>query len=134
MLEVMNTPDTLHSCAQRENTVTAPQALTLLNSDMVLGWAQGFGARVLKEAGSDVQAQIDHAYRLAYSRPPTASEKDTALTFFGRHQAIVAKRLAADEKLALPGFVPEGVDTAHAVALVDFCQMLLNSNEFVYRN
>jgi hypothetical protein len=134
MLQEMNSPDTLRSCAQRDSTVTAPQALTLLNSDLVLGWAQGFSSRVLKEAGSSVPAQIDYAYRLAYSRPPTASEKDTALTFFGRHEGIVEKRIAADEKVALPEFMPEGVDKAHAVALVDFCQMLLNSNEFVYRN
>ena len=134
MLQEMNSPDTLRSCAQRDSTVTATQALTLLNSDLVLGWAQGFGSRVLKEAGSDLDAQIDYAYRLAYSRPPTASERDMALTFFSRHEAIVAKRVAANEKLALPEFIPEGVDKARAVALVDFSQMLLNSNEFVYRN
>ena len=29
---------------------------------------------------------------------------------------------------------PAGVETEYAAAFVDFCQMLLNSNEFVYRN
>jgi len=40
----------------------------------------------------------------------------------------------APAELALPTFIPEGYDKAQAAVLVDFCQMLLNSNEFVYRN
>jgi hypothetical protein len=134
MLEVMDMPDTQTSCARRQNTLTAPQALTMLNSDISSGWAQGFGNRVLREAGADLQVQIERAYQLAYSRPPTPSEKDLALTFFNRHQGILAKRAAASEKLALPAQIPAGVGTEQAAALVDFCLMLLNSNEFVYRN
>jgi hypothetical protein len=30
--------------------------------------------------------------------------------------------------------VPDGMTPEAAAAFVDFCQMLLNSNEFVYRN
>ena len=134
MLEVMDMPDTQVSCARRQNTLTAPQALTMLNSDVASGWAQGFGARVLREAGADLHALIERAYRLAYSRPPTPSEKDLALTFFNRHEKILATRLAASEKLALPVEIPTGVSKVQAAALVDFCLMLLNSNEFVYRN
>jgi hypothetical protein len=134
MLEVMDMPDTQESCARRSNTVTAPQALTMLNSDVALSWAQGFGSRVLREAGGDRQAQIERAYSLAYSRPPTANEKDIALTFFNRHEAILAKRVAGFENLALPNQVPAGVGKVEAAALVDFCHMLLNSNEFVHRN
>jgi hypothetical protein len=134
MLEVMDMPDTQTSCARRQNTLTAPQALTMLNSDIASGWAQGFGARVLREARAGLQAQIERAYQLAYARPPTATEKDLALTFFNRHQKILARRVAASEKLALPAEIPAGVDTVEAAALVDFCLMLLNSNEFVYRN
>ena len=134
MIEVLDMPDTHESCARRDTTTSAPQALTYLNSEMVLGWAQAFAGRVMQEAGADVNKQIETAYRYAYSRKPNGSEKDTALTFFNRHKQIVAERAAANEKLALPATVAEGVDQAQAVALVDFCHMLLNSNEFVYRN
>jgi hypothetical protein len=56
------------------------------------------------------------------------------LTFFNRHKQILAARVQANEKLALPATVPAGMEPAQAAALVDFCHMLLNSNEFVYRN
>jgi hypothetical protein len=134
MLEVMDMPDTQTSCARRQNTLTAPQALTMLNSDIASGWGVAFGARVIREVGADLQAQIKRAYHLAYLRPPTATEMDLALTFFNRHQKILTKRAAASEKLALPAELPAGVNTVQAAALVDFCLMLLNSNEFVYRN
>ena len=71
---------------------------------------------------------------MAYSRAPNGSEKDTAMTFFSRHQQIVAERAAANEKLALPSVMPDGMTAEQGAALVDFCHMLLNSNELVYRN
>ena len=134
MVEVFDMPDTHASCARRSVTTTAPQALTFLNSTEVMDWAQAFAGRVLSTAGDDVSKQIEAAYRLAYSRRPKGTEKDAALTFFDRHAAIIAERAAAGEKLALPPEKPEWADPVHAAALVDFCHMLVNSNEFVYSN
>jgi hypothetical protein len=105
-----------------------------MNSEMVLQWAQAFAGRVLKDAGTDVGKQIDQAYRYAYSRSPDGSEKDIAITFFARQQQIISERTAAGEKLALPTVMPDGISRERAAALVDFCHMLLNSNEAVYRN
>lgn len=134
MIEVMDMPDTHESCARRETTISAPQALTYMNSELVLSWAQSFAGQVLQAAGADVSKQIEQAYRYAYSRTPNGSEKDTALTFLNRHKQILAERAAANEKLALPPVMPDGLDPVHAAALVDLCHMLLNSNEFVYTN
>ena len=58
----------------------------------------------------------------------------TVQTFFQKQGQVIAARVSSGEKLALPSVMPEGYDPVHAAALVDFCQMLLNSNEFVYRN
>jgi len=134
MMEVFDMPDTHESCGRRNITNTAPQALTLLNDKVSYEWSQAFAGRVLKAAGTDPNAEVEQAYRMAYGRKPDGSEKDTVLTFFSQHGKILADRLAKGEKLALPPAVPEGVDPVHAAALVDFCHMLLNSNEFVYRN
>jgi hypothetical protein len=134
MLEVMDFPDTHETCSRRQTTTTAPQALTFLNSAVILEWGQAFAGKVLREAGPDLNAEIDHAYLRAYARRPNASEKDTALAFFSDQKAILADRLANGEPLAPASFVPDGVDPLQATALVDFCHMLINSNEFVYAN
>jgi hypothetical protein len=134
MLEAFDMPDTHESCGRRNQTITAPQAMALLNSKVSLEWSQALAGRVLKEAGTDPNAQIENAYRLAYGRRPDGSEKDTILTFLTKQKGVIAERASSGQKLALPTSMPAGYDPAHAAALVDFCQMLLNSNEFVYRN
>ena len=134
MLESFDMPDTHESCARRSTTTTAPQALSLLNSEHTLGWAQGLASRVLEEAGADRDRQVASAFQFAYSRPPDGWEKDTVLTFFETQREIVAARAASGEPLLLPETVPESMNAAEAAVLVDFCHMLLNSNEFVYRN
>jgi hypothetical protein len=123
MMEAFDMPDTHESCSRREITTTAPQALTMLNDRVALDWAQAFAGRAL--AAKD---PVDTAFHLAYSRPPDGWEKDTVATFLEKQKGAIG------EKRALPTTMPEGMDPAYAAAFVDFCQMLLNSNEFVYRN
>ncbi len=130
MLESLDMPDTHESCGRRNLTTTAPQALYLLNSELALEWAQGFAGRVINVAGDVVEHQIETAYRLAYSRLPDTSEKQTAFSFLKRQSAIISEKSA--EKLALPS--PGNTTLPNHSALVDFCHMLMNSNEFVYRN
>jgi len=134
MFEAFDMPDTHESCARRSTTTTAPQALALLNSKQVLEAAQAFAGRVLEQAGTSRKAQVEAAYRLAFSRPPDAAERDTALTFLATHKPILDERVAANQPLALPAAIPGGMDQAEAATLVDFCHMLVNSNEFVYVN
>ncbi|MCU1329896.1 MAG: hypothetical protein JWN34_5266 [Bryobacterales bacterium] len=134
MMEAFDMPDTHEPCGRRNQTITAPQAMSLLNSKVSLDWAEAFAGRVLKQAGTDRTAQVETAYNLAFNRRPDGFEKDSVMTFLTKQQPLLVERVSAGEKLALPTFLPPGYDSAQAAALVDFCQMLLNSNEFVYRN
>jgi hypothetical protein len=134
MLQAFDMPDTHESCGRRDTTITAPQALSLLNGKVSLDWAEAFAGRVIHDAGADLRAEIGRAYLLAYSRRPDPSERDTAMTFLDRQHSIIAKRQADGRKLALPTVANVGMDDARVAALVDFCHMLLNSNEFVYKN
>jgi len=134
LFENFDMPDTHESCPRRNVTTTPLQALHLLNSELMLQWAEAFAARVLKSAGCDLDSQIDAAYRLAFSRRPEITEKETVRKFFERQRNLIAERNAANEPLALPPGLPEGTDKTEAAALVDFCHMLINANEFVYRN
>ena len=130
MLEAFDMPDTHESCARRNITTTAPQALSMLNDQVALEWAQAFAGRALAAHGSGRQRR----FRLAYSRQPDAWEKDTVATFLQKQKGVIQARAAKGEKLALPAKMPQAVEPEYGAAFVDFCQMLLNSNEFVYRN
>jgi hypothetical protein len=101
--EAFDRPDTNTSCPRRPVTTIAPQALTLLNSDLSNDAAQALAARIVHEAGRQQDAQIDRVYRLLFARPPDAVEKRLALDFLAR-----------------------------SAGLASYCRALLNANEFIY--
>jgi hypothetical protein len=133
MLGSFDMPESSESCARRSSTVTAPQALTLLNAKESLEWAQSLAGRVRERAGEDVDKQIVEAFRLAYTRTPDSWEKDRILTFVNKQRAVVMERQAKGETLAAPIPRAAGLDPIDSAVLVDLCAALINSNEFVYR-
>ncbi len=134
MLEAFDFAGAQESCSRRNATTTAPQALALLNSRLSREWAESFASRVIQQAGAGADRQVDAAYRLAYSRSPLAAEKDMAFTFLHRQSEILKERIAAGEPVSQAAAENTKVDRVQAAALVDFCQALMNSNEFVYQN
>jgi hypothetical protein len=105
MFEAFDAPDMVSSCARRNVSTTAPQALLLMNNAAVRIQAEEFAKRLRREAGGDVEAQIKLGFEIALSRPPSASELERSITFV----------------------------KASADGLMDFCHALFNLNEFVYR-
>src|SRR5206468_1857029 len=79
MFQVFDLPEQNVTSAARYVSTVPTQALTLLNDAFVLRHAQLFADRVKKEAGSDPARQIDLAYRIALTRPPTETELGIAL-------------------------------------------------------
>jgi len=134
MMQEFDSANNFDVHSARTNTVTPSQTLGLMNFDLVVNWAQSFAGRVLNDNGLTETAQIDRAYRLAYGRPATADEQAIAASFFKTQMPIMQARLEGTSKPPLPANVPEGMDPARAAAWVDLCQMLLNSNEFLYIN
>lgn len=108
LFSLFDAPDRNETCSRRFATTTAPQALTLLNDSLVLGFARDFAARVTKETGTDPEKTIDRAFLIALGRPPTSEERQAMTSFLKRH----------------PGTFAE--------AAADLCHVLLNVNEFVY--
>jgi hypothetical protein len=128
MFDSFDMPDPHESCARRNVTTSPIQALTLLNSHLVLQWAEAFAGRVLSVAGSDPVKQVDSAFRIAYGRSPDRSEQRFVREF------LTTQRQLLEEKIAhgVPAPLPAAVQRADAAALVDLCHMLINANEFVY--
>src|SRR5262249_45090134 len=130
LFETFGMPATHEPCARRNVTTSPLQALTMLNSPLSLDWAQGLAGRVLQSAGADRKKQIEGAFLLAFSRPPTRAEQDTAQKFLQRQRNLLAGR----ESFVVPPQRPADLPSAEAAAWVDFCHMLINANEFVYVN
>jgi hypothetical protein len=134
MFETFDMPDTHESCPRRNITTSPVQALTLLNSELSLGWAREFAGRVLQLAGPSLSREIETAFLLAYCRPPDTREKQLAREFFRQQEALLTKKTGEDEKPTLPANLPPWCKETRAATLVDLCHMLMNANEFVFIN
>jgi hypothetical protein len=117
LLEGFDAPVGTQSCARRIPTTVAPQALLLLNDEFSNEQAEALAARVLREAGPAPARQVERAYWLALSRPPTPPQRRLGVAFLSAQQ-----QRHREAGLAGPG----------QAALTDLCQVLFNTNEFVY--
>jgi len=106
-MQVYDAPDTLLSCARREQSTHAPQALELMNGETSNRLAADFAALLAKEP--TVDARSNRAYRLVAGRGPTPKERVVAAKF-----------------LASAGEDP--------VELKEFALMMFNLNAFLYVN
>jgi hypothetical protein len=127
MFDSFDLPDTHESCARRYSTVTPTQSLALMNSELVLQWAESLASQVMNDSGLSVDTLIDRAYRLVHTRQPKPEERAAIAEFF-KSQTANRKEQAA------PAWAPPGTEPAKALALVDLCHTLLNSNEFLHIN
>ena len=84
MMEVFDAPDMRTSCARRETSTHAPQALELTNGAFANDVAMSFAARLDRE-GKSTAAQVELAYRLAAGRAPTAKEAAIGTAFLQSH-------------------------------------------------
>jgi hypothetical protein len=138
MLQEFDNANTFESLHTRKNTVTPSQSLDILNNDLMLEWSRAFAGRILGEVGQSAEPweQVDRAFKDAYGRAVTAEELKTAEAFLVKQAPIMAARITegGKSKPPMPAAIPAGTDPARAAALVDLCQMLLASNEFMYIN
>jgi hypothetical protein len=125
MLEVLDVCDSTRSADKRLVTTVAPQALTLFNGDFVNRQARHFANRLVKEAGTDHQKQIERAYLLALCRPPTDRERQVMLRFLGQETENL--RRAAEKNRT-----PLDTNSSRHQALEQMCRVIFNLNEFVY--
>jgi hypothetical protein len=78
LFSLMDAPVFQSSCERRSVSTTPLQALNLMNDDFTVENAAAFAARVRREAGPDPGEQVEHAFRLAFSRNPNPQEKQRA--------------------------------------------------------
>jgi hypothetical protein len=105
-------PDPDSSCPVRYVTTVPTQSLGLLNGEFANEQAAAFAARLRREHPDDPKAQVTRAIRLTTGRVPAADEVKADVAFI--------EKLRANHKLDA------------AKALVQYCLLCLNANEFIY--
>jgi len=118
LLESFDLPPMSPNCLERNTSTVAIQALHLLNNAMVENLSEIFAQRVRKEVGEAPDKQIDKAYWIALSRPPTEDEKVESLQALSRFKSMQKSQQSP----------PEG----DRKALASFCHALVNSAAFLY--
>jgi mono/diheme cytochrome c family protein len=80
-LEAFDQPSLQNSCARRESSTHAPQALELLNGRWSNDLAASFAERLIREVGDRPEQQVERGFLLGAGRPPTAEERRLSLEF-----------------------------------------------------
>lgn len=91
-LESLDCADPNINTPVRNTTLTALQALALLNDPFMIRQAEHFARRLENECDG-LPAQIDHAFLLAFSRRATASEQKAIVEYAQTHGLANACRL-----------------------------------------
>ncbi len=114
---LFDAPDTLQGLEQRVTTTIAPQALLLINSAFVRGYADHFAQRISPATDTPLSDVVRAGYTRALGRTPTADELADSVEFL---------------KAQVDAYKADGKSDARKLALTDFCQVLMGLNEFVY--
>jgi hypothetical protein len=122
LLDAFDAPDGNITTARRNATTTPTQALLLINGDWTLARAEALATRLerLKVGSIDLQDRITLGYRLALGRQPDPDELAESAGFL-HYQAGLPEPPSR-----------RGTVSGDHAALIDFCHVLFNSNEFLY--
>jgi mono/diheme cytochrome c family protein len=130
-LTVFDAPDASTTCTRRNRSNTPLQALTLLNDQAYVEFAQALAARVLKEAKPDDTERIRRAFQLCVARLPSAKEEV-------RIGQLLKQQLASfrENPEQVQSLVPQAASKAEAEQLAAWTMVaraLLNLDEFITR-
>lgn len=124
MFQAFDRPDLMTTCALRQNTTVAPQAMVILNDRFVRAVARDFAKLLVqKQAGEAVPAEFElksiivQAFETSFARLPTDREIETSIQFIEAQTKARTERAEQDA----------GIES-----LTDFCQSLFGLNEFIY--
>jgi hypothetical protein len=101
----------------RESSTIAPQALMLMNSDLMTKLSSATADRLLETDRSSAE-RINQLFELAYSRPASMAESDQIVNYLRQLEVLAAR----DETDTEP--------THKAWQMI--CQSVLSSSEFLY--
>jgi len=105
--------------SNRSTTTIAPQALFMMNSELIHTAANAFASRVVSSQCETDDSRLALAYMLAFGRPPTGPE------LARDHEYLAMFKSQAEETSSIE-------DSPPPMAWRLLCQALLASSEFIY--
>lgn len=118
MLQIFDSPEPLVSVGERPATTIAPQALMFMNNAEVRNYARRFASRLAPATPNAPSIETIRAgYLFALGREPDAAEQRAAAEFLSSQVA---------------SYQQDNRPEAASLALADFCQVLMSTNEFVF--
>jgi hypothetical protein len=102
---------------RRHATTGATQALFMMNSPFVTNLSRTWAERLLAHSEWQESMRIEQAFQQAFCRPPSDTERKTALAYLERHENLV-KRTEEDQ------------EKRRHITWQSFCQVLFASAEF----
>jgi hypothetical protein len=123
--ELFDSTDATVASGDRATTTVAPQALFMMNSNLVLEAARDLATALLDRAGLDTTARIRLLYEKAYSRPPSDAESARATAALERFEGVLRGEAQRTDADADARALEQGAWQA-------LCQVILASSEFIH--
>ncbi len=101
-MESLDCADSSQLTPARNASVTALQALAMLNDQFIVRQSEHLAERLGREAGAEPREQVGLLFRLVLCREPTDAERDAVAAYAGKH------------------------------GMANACRVLLNGNEFMF--
>jgi hypothetical protein len=118
VLQLLDFPDPAIPSGDRATTTIAPQALLMLNSELVMQAADDLAAKLLENEESN-QQRLKALYKTALGRLPSADETASGIAFI----QTTERTLSASEN---------DIASRRQQAWAILCQTVLAANEFIY--
>jgi hypothetical protein len=84
LMQTLDCPDASQLSPKRESSVTALQALAMLNNRMIVRQSEHLAERLVRER-SDVVGQVERLYELALGRPARGEELEMMTEYVRKH-------------------------------------------------
>jgi hypothetical protein len=136
MLAGFDAPSREECTADRFQSNSPQQALTLLNDPSFVEAARGFALRVLREkSGAGDDDRIRHALQLALSRSPKPGEVEGLMSFLAKQRESYKNSPADAVAFLKTGFSDPGTgqDPTELAAWTLLCRVILNLHETITR-
>jgi hypothetical protein len=117
MLQAFDFADPSFASGERATTTVVPQALFLMNGNIVHEQTRLWTLKLLDDKAFDDAGRVRRIYAQAFGRPPDGKEIARSLEFIQRIESELARSKVADSR---------------AQAWRSFCRVIVAGNEFVY--